>query len=55
MLDWNPIIDKIEKDGYLTKDGHPLLIYDKLNGEFRNTEYHVDESILEDPVYDAIF
>ena len=55
MLEWNDIIDKIERDGYITSEGHPLLVYDKLNGEFRNTNYHVDESIINDPSYNAIF
>lgn len=48
MTDWNNKLEAIEKAGYMEREGHPLLIYDMLNGEFRKTKNYVNEKILTD-------
>lgn len=53
MLDWNKTLKLITTKGYITKDGHPLLVNDMVNGEFRNTKYYVSEKILEDKEFIA--
>ena len=49
MLEWNGILDHIRNNDYIDPDGHPLLAYDELMGEFRKTEYRVSERIIDDP------
>jgi DNA polymerase-3 subunit alpha len=51
MLEWNETLIKLRKAGYLCDSGHPLTIYDRLNGEFRRTYCYIKEDILTDETY----
>lgn len=53
MLDWNKTLEKIREQGYIEEEGHPLLIHDKLNAEFRKARLYVSEDILEDNQFEA--
>lgn len=53
LLDWNKARDEIIEKEYMTDGGHPLLVYDKANGEYRKTRYYVSEGILNDTAFVA--
>ncbi|WP_097006353.1 DNA polymerase III subunit alpha [Lacrimispora amygdalina] len=53
MMEWNKILNELRLEGYLCDSGHPLTVYDKLNGEFRKTYFYVKEDILTNKSYDA--
>jgi DNA polymerase-3 subunit alpha len=53
MTDWNQKLEETRKAGYIEKEGHPLVIYDLLNGEFRKTRNYVNENILSDKRFET--
>lgn len=53
MLDWPSTYRVINNKGYLSSEGHPLIIFDKLNSEFRKTRYYIKETILRDKSFET--
>lgn len=53
MLEWNDTLNLLIKKGYITDEGHPLSIYDLLNGEYRKTKYYVTEAIQQDEKFET--
>lgn len=53
MTEWNKELKNIRRTSYIEQEGHPLVIYDLLNGEFRKTRYYVSEKILTDDHFEV--
>lgn len=51
IIEWNGILEQIKNKKYITTEGHPLRIYDQLNGEYRKTKFYVKEEILSDGTF----
>lgn len=54
MLEWNEIYKELVKKKYITNQGHPLVLYDSLLGEFRRTKLYIDDSILKNTKYECL-
>ena len=50
---WNETLEEIRKKNLIQNDGHPLLVYDKLMGEYRHTSFYVSKEILKDEEFET--
>lgn len=50
---WNENLNEIRKKKLIQPDGHPLLVYDKLMGEYRHTSFYVSKEILKDETFET--
>jgi len=48
MLEWNDTLKRLKEKKLVCKEGHPLVILDKLTGEFRSTYCYIKEAVLLD-------
>lgn len=53
--DWNETLKAIEEKKYLRAEGHPLVLFDALNGEYRKTKLYVSKDILNDEEFQTKF
>lgn len=51
LLEWNSCLKTLYDKEYITTEGHPLVVYDRLNGEYRKTNLYVKEEVLNDPLF----
>lgn len=49
--DWNLTLNRLKEDALLMSEGHPLLVYDMLNGEFRRSAFYISSDILSSEKY----
>ena len=53
MISWNQVLQELRNKKLIANSGHPLVVFEELNGEFKNTYYYVKEDVLLDDAFEC--